>query len=650
MRGAEPGPGQRRNFGIAMLLLAVAMLSSAADAQAQSWSVYGGDAAGTRYSPATGITKANVAELRVAWTYHTGDAARHGAAFTRSSFEVTPILAAGKLVFCTPFDRVIALDATNGHELWVFDPVLPADLHPADDAICRGVAVWHDATVAADTACADRVFLGTNDARLIALDLATGKPCAGFGSNGEITLPPDVPPLYRGELHIDSAPTLVNDVVVVGSAVDDMSRARAPSGTVFAFDPRTGQKRWSFDPVPRRSDDPAAASWANGSYARSAGGSVWAPMSADPARDLIFLPTAGPTAAFYGGERPGDDLYTSSVVALRASTGQVVWHFQTTHHDVWDYDVAAQPTLATLRRDDREIPAVLIGTKMGFVFALERETGKPIFPIEERPVPTSDVPGEQLSPTQPIPLAPPPLVPQSLKPEDAWGLVYLDRIVCRDRIAALRSEGLYTPPSLRGTLLFPFTGGGVNWGGGAFDPGRGLYIVNTSRIAHAVKLIPRADYAAAHAADPKVEIGRGLGTPYAARREVLLSPLGLPCNPPPWGTLAAVDMNAGTIKWQVPLGLSPYGGFIKGVPSLGGPIVTGSGLVFIAAAMDNHIRAFDVESGVELWRADLPAGGQATPMTYVTGGRQYLVIAAGGHNRLGTTRGDAIIAFALPER
>ena len=328
MRGAEPGRGQRRNFGIAMLLLAVAMLSSATDTQAQSWSVYGGDAAGTRYSPATGITKANVAELRVAWTYHTGDAVRHGAAFSRSSFEVTPILAAGKLVFCTPFNRVIALDATNGRELWVFDPVLPTDLHPADDAVCRGVAVWHDATVAAETACADRVFLGTNDARLIALDLATGKPCAGFGSNGEITLPPDVPPLYRGELHINSAPTLVNDVVVVGSAVDDMSRARAPSATVFAFDPRTGQKRWSFDPVPRRPDDPAAASWANGSYARSAGGSVWAPMSADPARDLIFLPTAGPTAAFYGGQRPGDDLYTSSVVALRASTGQVVWHFR----------------------------------------------------------------------------------------------------------------------------------------------------------------------------------------------------------------------------------------------------------------------------------------------------------------------------------
>jgi quinoprotein glucose dehydrogenase len=324
MRDAKADRRQT-DLRLAMLMLAAAMSWSAAGAQAQTWSVYGGDAAGTRYSAATEITKANVAKLRVVWTYHTGDAARHGAAFTRSSFEVTPILASGKLVFCTPFDCVIALDATSGDELWMFDPVLPTDLHPADDAVCRGVAVWHDATVAAETACANRVFLGTNDARLIALDLATGKPCAGFGSNGEITLPPDVPPLYQGELHIDSAPTLVNDVVVVGSAVDDMSRARAPSGTVFAFDPRTGQKRWSFDPVPRRPDDPAAASWANGSYARSAGGSVWAPMSADPARDLIFLPTAGPTAAFYGGERPGDDLYTSSVVALRASTGQVVW-------------------------------------------------------------------------------------------------------------------------------------------------------------------------------------------------------------------------------------------------------------------------------------------------------------------------------------
>ena len=234
MRDAEAS-----NLRCAMLALAAAMLSSAAGAQPQGWSVYGGDAAGTRYSTATEITKANVAELRVAWTYHTGDAARHGASFARSSLEVTPVLVAGKLVFCTPFDRVIALDATSGRELWVFDPVLPADLHPADDAICRGVAVWHDATVAAEAACADRVFLGTNDARLIALDLATGKPCGGFGTNGEITLPPDVPPLYQGELHIDSAPTLVNDVVVVGSAVDDMSRARAPSGTVFAFDPRT---------------------------------------------------------------------------------------------------------------------------------------------------------------------------------------------------------------------------------------------------------------------------------------------------------------------------------------------------------------------------------------------------------------------------
>jgi quinoprotein glucose dehydrogenase len=372
-------------------------------------------------------------------------------------------------------------------------------------------------------------------------------------------------------------------------------------------------------------------------------------MSADAERDLIFLPTASPTAAFYGADRPGNNIYTSSVVALRGSTGQVVWHFHTVHHDIWDYDVAAQPTLATVHHDGRDIPAVIVATKTGFVFTLERDTGKPIFPVEERPMPASDVPGEQTSPTQPIPLAPPQLLPPRLSADDAWGLLYFDKLACRRKMAELRSEGLYTPPSLKGMLEFPSTAGGINWGGGAFDPAHGLYIVNTNRLAHVIRLIPRADYAAARAAEPKVEIGRALGTPYAALREVLLSPLGLPCNPPPWGTLVAIDMNAGTIKWQVPLGLSPYGGFIHGVPSLGGPIVTAGGVVFIAAAMDEYLRAFDVASGDELWRVKLPAGGQATPMTYVVGGRQFVVIAAGGHAKLGTKLGDEVVAFALPE-
>jgi len=602
-----------------------------------------------RHSDAAQITRDNVRQLETAWTYHTGEAARRGEAFNHSAFEVTPILADGRLVLCTPFDRVVALDPASGRELWVFDPRLAPTLKPGNGFICRGVAAWRDQKAGADAECAARIFLGTNDSRLIALDLRTGVPCAAFGRNGEVALPPDLPPLYPGEYQITSAPATVGDVVVVGSSIDEMTRARAPSGTVLGLDARTGAPRWSFDPVPRRADDPAAATWPGRGYERTSGGNVWSPIAVDADRDLVFLPTAGPAGSFHGGERPGDNLYTSSVVALRGATGEVVWQFQTVHHDIWDDDVSAQPSLVSLRRDGRDVPAVVVATKAGFVFVLDRETGTPLFPVEERPFPASDMPDERPSPTQPVPLRPPPLVPQALGPDDAWGLLYFDRLACRRRIAAARSEGLYTPPSLRGTILFPFTGGGVNWGGGAFDPSRQLFVVNTTSLAHVVRLIPRAEYAAARAADPKVEIGRALGTPYTALRDTLLSPLGIPCNPPPWGSLAAVDLDGGSIRWQVPLGARAFG-LIRGLPNQGGPIATAGGLVFIAAAMDDALRAFDIESGAEIWKAKLPAGGQATPMTYVVDGRQFVVIAAGGHARMGTTLGDAVVAFALPAR
>jgi quinoprotein glucose dehydrogenase len=613
--------------------------------RAQDWPVYGGDAGGTRFSGAVQITKGNVARLAVAWIYHTGEAARRGAAFKHSAFQATPVLADGMLVFCTPFDRVVALDAASGAEVWVFDPEIPLDLKPANEFKCRGVAVWRDPAAAAGAPCAARVFLGTNDARLIALDLVTGKRCGDFGSGGEVALRPDIAPGYPGELQIDSAPAVVDDTLVIGSAVDDMSRARAPSGTVWGIDALSGRRRWSFDPVPRGPEDPGESSWSHESYRAAAGGSVWGAISVDAARDLVFVPTASPTAAFYGGQRPGDNLYTSSVVALRGSTGAVVWHFQTTHHDIWDYDVAAQPSLATLHRGGRDIAAIIVATKMGFVFVLDRETGAPLFPVEERPVPASDIPEERASPTQPVPLAPPPLVPQHLAAAQGWGMFYVDRLACRRKLAALRSQGLYTPPSLEGSVLFPFTGGGMNWGGGAVDPARGLYIVNTMRLVHRIQLIPRANIAAARVANPTIEIGAALGTPYAALREVVLSPLGVPCNPPPWGTLAAVDLAAGTIKWQVPLGSLAFGLF-RGLPGVGGPIVTAGGLVFIGAAGD-MLRAFDLDSGDELWHGQLPAGGQATPMTYVAHGRQFVVIAAGGDARATTPLGDAVVAFAL---
>jgi quinoprotein glucose dehydrogenase len=509
---------------------------------------------------------------------------------------------------------------------------LIASRHPGNGYICRGVAVWRDTASPAGEPCAARVFLGTNDARLIALDLTSGQPCPGFGSNGVVVLAPEVKQLYPGQLQVDTPPATVGDTVIVGSAVDEMTEAAAPAGTVRAYDARTGAPRWRFDPRPRGA---------------TSGGNVWAPIAVDPERDLVVLPTASPSTAFWGGDRPGDDRYASSVVALRGTTGALVWSFQTVHHDLWDYDVAAQPTLATVHRDGHDIPAVIVATKASYVFVLDRETGHPLFPVEERPVPASDVPDEQAWPTQPVPTAPPPLDPPMLRTDDAYGVAWFDRRACRRRIAAARSEGLFTPPSLRGTIIFPFTGGGVNWGGGATDPTRGLFIVNTTRLAHLVRLIPRAGYQAAHAAQPDVEIGRGLGTPYATLREVLLSPLGIPCNPPPWGVLSAIDLQAGTIRWQVPLGSRMFG-LVRGLPNEGGPIVTAGGLVFIAAAMDGRLRAFDVETGRELWSTSLPAGGQATPMTYVAGGRQYVVIAAGGHARLGTRLGDAVLAYALP--
>jgi quinoprotein glucose dehydrogenase len=464
----------------------------------------------------------------------------------------------------------------------------------------------------------------------------------------------DIPTLFEGEYQITSPPTIAGDVVMVGSAIADTLRTRGPSGRITAFDARSGAIVWTFDPIPRSADNPAAATWENGSWADTGGGEMWSIGAVDEARDLVFFPMGDATATFYGGTHKGANLYTDSVVALRPSTGKLVWAFQTVHHDIWDYDLAAQPTLVTVKRDGHDVPAVVQATKMGYVFVLDRETGKPLFPVEERPMPASDVPGEQAWPTQPVPLAPPPLVPQRLAPEDAWGLTFFDRRACARKIAALRSEGPYTPPSLKGTILFPFTGGGVNWGGGAVDPGRGLFIVNTTRLAHVVRLIPRPERAEATAAHPGAELGMHFGTPYFIQREILFSPIGIPCNPPPWGMLTAVDLNAGTLRWSAVLGSLVESAPLPlpgtwGTPTLGAPIVTAGGLVFVAATLDRTIRAFDVETGAELWHAPLPASATATPMTYVFGGRQYVVIVAGGHPKARTKLSDTIVAFALPQ-
>ena len=623
---------------------------------ASDWPAYGRDPGGSRFSPLTQINRDNVKNLKVAWTYRTGDLSDGRNARSSSSFQCTPLLVDGTLYLVTSFNRVIALDPVAGKERWVFDPQIDLKRGYDNQLNSRGVSTWLDPQRKDGQPCRRRILLGTNDSRLIALDAATGKRCEDFGAGGEVDLARGVNVAARnpGEYAVTSPPAIIKDLVVVGAAIGDNNRVTAPSGVVRAYDARTGKLRWAWDPIPPNFKKSATS---DAGYQLGTA-NVWSVISVDEARDLIFLPTGNTSPDYYGGERKGSDFYSSSVVALRGSTGQVVWHFQTVHHDVWDYDIPAQPALITVRRNGRAVPAVAVATKVGHLFVLHRETGRPLFPVEERRVPQNGVEGEQLSPTQPFPVKPRALAPQSLKPEDAFGLTEADKKACRDQMATLRNDGVFTPPSLQGTLVYPGDVGGMNWSGMSFDPQRGLLITNTNRLPRAVTLIPRKDVTPEQIAkmrgQPLVEVARQEGTPYMMKREVIIRlPLLVPCTPPPWGTLVAVDLNSGEVRWEVPLGVMPEladkpDAAKWGSLNLGGSIVTGGGLVFIGAARDNHLRGFDVETGVEIWKGELPAGGQATPMTYQAGGKQFVVIAAGGHGRLPSKRGDHVVAFSLP--
>ena len=638
-------------YRLLFFIASLGLLSSSL--QANEWTHYGGDAGGNRFSALSEITSANVDDLEEAWVYSTGDMEKRPEAVKVSAFEGTPILVEGSLIVCTPFNEIVALNPGTGVEKWRFDPGIATDYRPGNQFACRGVSYWRDGLSAAESSCASRVFMGTADSRLISVDARTGAVCSGFGDNGQVKIDPGMVLLGRAEFQMTSPPVLVGDTVIIGSTIGDNQRADAPKGTVRAFDARTGAPRWTFDPVARGAAE-QPGSWLNGSAERTGHANVWAPMSVDEKRGWVFLPTSSPSPDFFGGERPGDNRYANSVVALDGATGEVQWHFQTVHHDIWDYDLPAQPSLVTLQRPDGPLDAVVQVTKTGFVFVLNRENGEPIFGVEERPVPQDGPEGEWLSPTQPYPVAPPPLVPQTITAEEGWGITPYDEGWCEDAIASYKSQGLFTPPSTEGTLLVPFTGGGANWGGMAYNAETQLMYINTNRAIHVVTLIPAEDFAAADAANPEQEISAQAGTRWAMKREMLRSPFGLPCNPPPFGMLHAIDLSDGTIRWESVLGtvedVAPLPiPWALGTPSFGGPLVTSSGVVFIGAAMDNYLRAFDATTGEELWAGRLPAGGQATPMTYEWEGRQYVVIAAGGHSFSTTTPGDEIVAFALPE-
>lgn len=618
------------------------------------WSAYGGDAGGNRFSRAAQITADNVRYLRAAWRYSTGDLQRRPEGIANSGFEATPILVEGSLILCTPFNEVIALDPGTGQQKWRFDPALRADLQPASAFVCRGVSHWRDADAKRAAAnCGARILTGTLDGRVIALDARTGRRCRGFGNQGEVRIDPGRSLEWGGELGITSAPAIIGDTVIVGTAISDNRRVHAPLGTVRAFDVRSGAMRWEFDPVPQTPQDSRAESWPT-PLPGAGHGNVWSTISVDPSRDLVFLPTSSPAVDFYGGDRPGDNHDTSAIVALRASTGERVWSFQTVHHNLWDYDVAGQPGLYRIRYRGQMRDVVVSATKTGMLFVLDRDTGKPVFPVVERPAPQFGVPGEKPSATQPFAPKPGMLVSAELRPEDAFGLTPFDRGKCREKIAALRNDDIFTLPTLQGSLQFPFGGGGANWGSTAYHPAENVVIVNVNNLAASLTLRRREDKHRLKAEIPTgQEIYEMAGTPYVATRALLVSPLGVPCNPPPWGELIAVDIGSGAIKWRSKLGstrdIAPLG--IKldwGVPNVGGPIATAGGLVFIAAAVDDYLRAFDIKTGKELWKGRLTAGGQATPMTYSWKGRQYVVVAAGGNARSRTRLGDQVIAFALP--
>ena len=621
------------------------------------WTAYGGEKAG-KFSPLADITAANVDQLEIAWTHRSGDFADGSGEWTFTSLQVTPLVVDNQLYYCTPYGRVFALNAETGTQNWVFDPEVKNKRSGIYPAVCRGVSLWRAAEFEPDFAlqgCQSRILYATRDAELIALDSQTGKPCPDFGDNGRVSLREGISGAKPWEYYPTSPPYIIDNIAIIGALVPDNERVSVPSGVVRAFDVRTGEKIWAWEPVSddyrlRHKDELGNTLYHMGSP------NVWAPISGDPELGLIYVPTGNPSPDLYGGQRDGIDDYGSSVVALDAATGTVRWHFQAVHHDVWDYDVASQPTLFDIPGVGDGRAGLAQATKMGHIFLLDRLTGEPLYPVEERAVPQRGVPGENLSPTQPFPTHPAPLhLPVKLSQENMDGFIYFDRKSCQRELAKYRSDGIFTPPSLEGSVIYPTTTGGINWGGITIDPDNGILFANQTHLASVVQLIPRETYDAMNPTPGyPLEYYPMAGTPYGVKRFPLTSNLGAPCNPRPWGSLTAVDLKSGEVLWRRPLGttrgLAPWPlWFAAGAPNIGGSIATAGGLVFIGAAADGYFRAFDSHTGEELWRYLLPYSANATPISYrsTEGGKQFIVVAAGGHGW--SKPGDAIVAFTLPD-
>ncbi|MDX2181983.1 MAG: pyrroloquinoline quinone-dependent dehydrogenase [Bryobacteraceae bacterium] len=610
-------------------------LPLALPAIAQQWMHHGGDAGAMKYSALKQIDRSNVEKLKIAWTYQTGDVSDgRGDSPIRSAFETTPLMVGGTLYFTTPFARLIALDAATGKEKWTFDPKLDR-ARPQGLWINRGAAYWSDGRQA-------RLFYGTLDGRLFAVDAKSGKAIDNFGTGGSVDLGKGYGDQWPGKtIGLTSPPAIYKNVVICGSIVPD-GDPQGPSGDVRGLDAITGKELWRFHTVPREGEH-GYDTWAAGSAKDRGGANVWSMLSVDSERGLVFLPLTSPAHDYYGGDRHGANLFGDSVVALDALTGKRKWHFQTVHHNIWDYDLPSAPVLVSARHQGRTIPAVAQITKTGFVFLLDRESGKPLFPVEERAVPPSEVPGEKAWPTQPYPVKPPPFARQSMKVEELANIEPAHTKACAEIVKDAVIAPLYTPIGLKTTILFPGTNGGANWGGGSFDPETRTLYVNSMDVGMTFRLTKRPE---GSAIPYRTQGARTPNSRFWDSRQ-------WPCQQPPWGHLTAIDLDKGEFKWRVTLGVIDEL-LAKGLPptgtsNLGGSVVTAGGLLFIGATNDSRFRAFDKETGKELWVTKLPASAHANPMTYSVNGKQYVAIAAGGGNKYNSTFSDTLVVFALPE-
>jgi quinoprotein glucose dehydrogenase len=643
-----------------------AMADPSPFATGADWPAYGGTDAARRYSPLDQINKNNVAELEPAWTFHTGDLPNDATKNTYGA-ETTPIKIGNTLYVCTPKNIVIALDPSAGKELWRYDPKVPDDYIPYT-AACRGLAYYAVPNADAAAACATRIIEGTLDARILALDAKTGKPCADFGHDGQVDTTEGIGENSPGMFSITSPPTIVRGVIVTGHQVLDGQKRDAPSGVIEAYDAQSGALRWTWDMVkPDQSGIPPTGQ----TFTRGTP-NMWTAASGDEKLGLVYIPLGVSAADYWSSSRSDPEkAFATSLVAIDVTTGKPVWHFQTVHNDVWDYDLGSQATLVDFPSDNGTVPALVLPSKRGEIFVLDRRTGKPLVGVEERPVPQGGLEPEQRAKTQPFSLYHT-LKKPDLTEKDMWGMSPIDQMICRIQFRMADYHGEFTPPTDKPHYVeYPGYNGGSDWGGIAMDPVRGVLIANYNDMPNYNRLVPRAEAdklgwaprdqtrgvigGAEGAGDPQA------GTPYAINVNAgwRLPVTGLLCKQPPYGGITAIDLKTGKTLWDRPLGEArtngPFGipsmlPVTIGTPNNGGALVTAGGLIFIAAATDNLIRAIDIETGKVVWKAKLPGGGQATPMTYEANGKQYVVIMAGGHHFMETPVSDALVAYALPNK